>query len=753
MANDFSSDSNIVAVYTFEGDISTTISDQKGNNDVTNDGIAQSTTKKEGTYSGLFTLSETDFAECSNASLDSGFPGKNGEAVTAISIAVWVRFSAISTTSQVICGVWNATDLMRCWVLKILCVSSSNNNFQFLKGYNTGVSWETFDHDYNPLATSVWYHAQFSYLESSGEGKLGVWDDTYVGYRQVGGNDFETYSFAQTTNVEDEEFNIGRYGQSLYYLNGRLDELVIAKDVLSATEFGQIRAATYAPTSDRTLTAESAILTASGNATLESSHKLLADRGLITLTGSQSSLTKSKTLSANSGAIVSSGRDVDWRHNSRILADSVREKATGTTSDLTSSEGIYLKISNSANITYANTTAQLTPPSGKTASNFSAGKISDDTNPVTVNVGANGYTEIEWCIQATSSASNGTFEFRVLYANEVIAGYATTPSWTIGAYDKSLTANSGVLSLSSSEIELQKATILNANSTTERVTGSASNIWVGHTFEAQSGMIKMSGADSAFKRNRVFIADSGMIAMDGRDSDLSLTVGESKSLTASAGTLYMIGSVSELKKASKVIASSKIMIMSGSSSSLYIGKRLSANAGAISLSGKAATPKLYNIKMQATKGVLYITGQANLSKTSLDLYDYLNVATPDYSTTTLNVTPHTIKFNIVKNQTAHMFDDGSDRPIGLDDDVIVNINLQWNNGVTESDAGTIFDFYADSAKANAAAKSFKWYCPHDSHTYVVKFRNQLSKEWRTDLITKRYVGTPEIELKVVGRLT
>ena len=59
------------------------------------------------------------------------------------------------------------------------------------------------------------------------------------------------------------------------------------------------------------------------------------------------------------------------------------------------------------------TTAQLTEPGG--GSVFQAGLITDNDNPLdSIDLGNNVYTELEWCIQATSYAETGaTYEFRV----------------------------------------------------------------------------------------------------------------------------------------------------------------------------------------------------------------------------------------------------------------------------------------------------------------------------------------------------
>jgi hypothetical protein len=80
------------------------------------------------------------------------------------------------------------------------------------------------------------------------------------------------------------------------------------------------------------------------------------------------------------------------------------------------------------------TTAQLTAPSGKTTSNFTAASISDDTNPLPgVTVAAGNYTEAEWCLQAVSPAVNGdVYLFQVTRAGTALDTYSVTPQWTVG---------------------------------------------------------------------------------------------------------------------------------------------------------------------------------------------------------------------------------------------------------------------------------------------------------------------------------
>lgn len=82
----------------------------------------------------------------------------------------------------------------------------------------------------------------------------------------------------------------------------------------------------------------------------------------------------------------------------------------------------------------ANTTAQLTPPSGKSTGDFGGGRIQDDENPGdAVDLGTDEYREDEWSIEALPAAVDGeTYQFRVIRGSGTpIATYTVTPEWTI----------------------------------------------------------------------------------------------------------------------------------------------------------------------------------------------------------------------------------------------------------------------------------------------------------------------------------
>lgn len=113
-------------------------------------------------------------------------------------------------------------------------------------------------------------------------------------------------------------------------------------------------------------------------------------------------------------------------------------KIDGYTSTGPTSEKLCYK--NSTNIVDggANTTTQLTAPTGKGGASFGGGRISDDVNPgSSVNAGNNSYREDEWCIYATTNTSeDDKFDFRLVIdggagADTEFATYTVTPQVTI----------------------------------------------------------------------------------------------------------------------------------------------------------------------------------------------------------------------------------------------------------------------------------------------------------------------------------
>lgn len=91
----------------------------------------------------------------------------------------------------------------------------------------------------------------------------------------------------------------------------------------------------------------------------------------------------------------------------------------------------YIMLSASSNIPASAataTTAQLSVPESR---DFTAGAISDDTNPITVDIAVDRYTELEWCFKITdSAASSNIFDLRVTIDGAALTTYTNTPQIT-----------------------------------------------------------------------------------------------------------------------------------------------------------------------------------------------------------------------------------------------------------------------------------------------------------------------------------
>lgn len=101
------------------------------------------------------------------------------------------------------------------------------------------------------------------------------------------------------------------------------------------------------------------------------------------------------------------------------------------------------------------------------------------------------------------------------------------------------------------------------------------------------------------------------------------------------------------------------------------------------------------------------------------------------------------------NQKVHKGYNNSERRVNLGGTTpefycTFNYNL-----LSESDMGTIFDLYFDSAKAFGMVNSFKWSMRSDGHTYVVRFANEIFT--RSGNSNKR-MGSKGVKLRILGRI-
>lgn len=127
-------------------------------------------------------------------------------------------------------------------------------------------------------------------------------------------------------------------------------------------------------------------------------------------------------------------------------------------------------------------------------------------------------------------------------------------------------------------------------------------------------------------------------------------------------------------------------------------------------------------------------------------YDYLSTVSADVDVT-LNLTPHQV---IVEEpdfiQEIKLGDDGSEKRIGFSSTSIWYVEVPYKR-LRASDAGTLLDLWADTAKAQGRLNSFKLDYG-DGHTYVVRFDSNVRRE----LQTAGWFGFGTIRMRMLGKI-
>ena len=94
----------------------------------------------------------------------------------------------------------------------------------------------------------------------------------------------------------------------------------------------------------------------------------------------------------------------------------------------------------------------------------------------------------------------------------------------------------------------------------------------------------------------------------------------------------------------------------------------------------------------------------------------------------------------------HIADDGTEQRIAYSDEPVLFVEMEWE-WLDPIDAGTVFDWYFDSAKAFGKERSFYWRHPTDGVIYVARFDMDLERN--IDSITGQH-GLPNVRLKILG---
>lgn len=244
MANDFSGDSNCVALYRFENGALTT--DSKGTNTLqdVNTVTANTAAYKEGSASADFDDANGEGFYVTDANLSAGFPLKSGDTNKKISLAFWILVDSYDGShGQAIVSKYDSGNNKRS--LLLFFDNANSQKLTFVLGYNSGASGETVFAYGTALTVDRWYHIGFTYDDSSKAYRLRIWDDTagdFLGADATG-------NATNNINAEDALFGIAcrdNYGSPSYlYFDGQLDELAVFNDILTTDEIDDIRAGTY----------------------------------------------------------------------------------------------------------------------------------------------------------------------------------------------------------------------------------------------------------------------------------------------------------------------------------------------------------------------------------------------------------------------------------------------------------------------------------------------------------------------------
>jgi hypothetical protein len=231
--NDFSADTDCVALYRFESGALN--ADSKGSNTLTDNGIAASTAdKKEGGACGDFAGVSSKNMVLANAGMASTFPFKSDLTNDKMTVCGW--FKVDTYTNNACLFIKGATGHLSLGLM--LFVATGNK-----------LSWWTSTDGTNKsglvcspaMYTGRWYHFGATYDNATHTKHLRVWDDTAgsVIYSNSSSGSVDVHTYASDFEIGGDPANNA--------FDGLVDELVVFKDILSDAEIDQVRQKQYRP--------------------------------------------------------------------------------------------------------------------------------------------------------------------------------------------------------------------------------------------------------------------------------------------------------------------------------------------------------------------------------------------------------------------------------------------------------------------------------------------------------------------------
>ncbi len=255
MANDFSSDANCKALWNLDNGALPT--DSKGTNTLVNTGVTADTGDfQQGDASGLFVATDTDYQTITDTNLDAGFPLKNGDTNKKISVACWVKFTSVPVSSQFNCllSKWNSSATKRSFGL-FNRSSGGVARFSILLGTPGGAGTEIIDDSSMTPIADRWYHVAATFQDSDKSYRIRIWDDVALSTTETTGTS------TNHMNVGSAAFLLGNTSDGDFFLDAKLDEVVVFDDILTPDEIDDIKDGVYGalPEITKTFTADANI--------------------------------------------------------------------------------------------------------------------------------------------------------------------------------------------------------------------------------------------------------------------------------------------------------------------------------------------------------------------------------------------------------------------------------------------------------------------------------------------------------------
>lgn len=241
MANDFSGDGNVVALWLLnDGALET---DSAGTNTLTNSGVTANTSdKQEGDASGSFVEGDPDEMYIADADLDTDFPLKSSVSTPSFSIGFWFKPTDLANAENDILFSKNGLN-RRCFQIFILGGSSSNFSISARIGTTGGFAWETLSQLNNEGSLydlNQWYHYVVTFNDSTKAWKADIYDLTNT--------DRDNDSGTATNNInnsDDGELTLGADFDTSSPYDGLLDEVFVTKDILTDDEINYTHLNSY----------------------------------------------------------------------------------------------------------------------------------------------------------------------------------------------------------------------------------------------------------------------------------------------------------------------------------------------------------------------------------------------------------------------------------------------------------------------------------------------------------------------------